>query len=64
MEGQFWSGGVIDEIADVKAEAWQANIRPALDTYNPQRPGDARVIAGARQLWGRSSFGAVNGCAR
>lgn len=38
MEGQFWSGGVIDEIADVKAEAWQANIRPALDTYNPQRP--------------------------
>lgn len=38
MEGVFWSGGVIDEIADVKAEAWEANIRPALDTFNPSRP--------------------------
>jgi hypothetical protein len=38
MEGVFWSGGVIDEIADVKEEAWEANIRPALDTFNPQRP--------------------------
>lgn len=38
MEGVFWSGGVIDEIADVKPEAWQANIRPALDTFNPTRP--------------------------
>ena len=38
IEGVFWSGGVIDEIADVKEEAWQANIRPALDTYNPERP--------------------------
>lgn len=38
MEGQFWSGGVIDEIADVKSEAWEANIRPALDTFNPTRP--------------------------
>ena len=38
MEGQFWTGGVIDEIADVKAEAWEANIRPALDTFNPTRP--------------------------
>lgn len=38
MEGVLWSGGVIDEIADVKTEAWQANIRPALDTFNPSRP--------------------------
>jgi hypothetical protein len=38
MEGVFWSGGVIDEIADIKAEAWEANISPALDTFNPARP--------------------------
>jgi hypothetical protein len=38
IEGVFWSGGVIDEIADVKGDAWQANIRPALDTFNPTRP--------------------------
>lgn len=39
IEGVFWSGGVIDEIADIKPEAWEANIRPALDTFNPTRPG-------------------------
>lgn len=38
FEGIAWSGGVIDEIADIKPEAWEANIRPALDTYNPTRP--------------------------
>lgn len=38
MEGRLWSGGVIDEIADIKPEAWEANIRPALDTFNPLRP--------------------------
>lgn len=38
IEGVFWSGGGIDEIADVKQEAWEANIRPALDTFNPTRP--------------------------
>jgi hypothetical protein len=38
FEGIFWSGGIIDEIADIKPEAWEANIRPALDTYNPTRP--------------------------
>lgn len=38
IEGVFWSGGVIDEIADIKAEAWEANISPALDTFNPTRP--------------------------
>jgi len=38
FEGVFWSGGIIDEIADIKAGAWEANIRPALDTFNPTRP--------------------------
>lgn len=38
FEGIHWSGGGIDEIADIKPEAWEANIRPALDTFNPQRP--------------------------
>jgi len=30
IEGQPWDGGVVDEIADVKEEAWPKNIRPAL----------------------------------
>ena len=38
IEGIVWTGGVIDEIADVKPEAWESNIRPALDTFNPTRP--------------------------
>ena len=38
FEGIFWSGGIIDEIADIKPEAWEANIMPALDTFNPTRP--------------------------
>lgn len=38
IEGILWTGGVIDEIADIKGEAWEANIRPALDTFNPTRP--------------------------
>lgn len=38
IEGIFWSGGIIDEIADIKAKAWPEHIRPALDTYNPSRP--------------------------
>ena len=38
IEGILWTGGIIDEIADVKPDAWEANIRPALDTYNPSRP--------------------------
>lgn len=38
IEGILWTGGVIDEIADIKGEAWEANIRPALDTFNPSRP--------------------------
>lgn len=38
IEGAFWSGGIIDEIADVKGNAWNENISPALDTFNPLRP--------------------------
>lgn len=38
IEGTFWSGGIIDEIADIKPEAWAEHIRPALDTFNPSRP--------------------------
>lgn len=38
IEGVFWTGGGIDEIADIKEQAWEANIRPALDTFNPTRP--------------------------
>lgn len=38
IEGIPWTGGVIDEIADVKAHAWEANILPALNTVTPERP--------------------------
>lgn len=38
IEGSRWSGGVIDEIADIKPDAWEANVKPALDTFDPQRP--------------------------
>lgn len=38
MEGSIWTGGIIDEIADVKEGAWQENISPALDTFNPEKP--------------------------
>jgi len=38
FEGVPWTGGVIDEIADVKESAWQANILPALNTVSPLRP--------------------------
>lgn len=38
MEGVLWIGGIIDEIADVKPNAWAENISPALDTYNPLNP--------------------------
>jgi hypothetical protein len=30
MEGFPWDGGIIDEIANIKPDAWEANIRPAL----------------------------------
>lgn len=38
IEGIAWTGGVIDEIADIKSHAWQANILPALNTVSPERP--------------------------
>ena len=38
MEGSFWTGGIIDEIADVREGAWEENISPALDTFNPTMP--------------------------
>lgn len=38
IEGIPWTGGGIDEFADLKAEAWEANIYPALNTVNPTRP--------------------------
>lgn len=38
MEGVNWTGGGIDEIADVKANAVNENIMPALDTVHPLRP--------------------------
>lgn len=38
IEGVPWTGGLIDEIADIKADAWEANIYPALNTVNPTRP--------------------------
>ena len=38
IEGQFWTGGVVDEIGNCKPEAWPENISPALDTFNPANP--------------------------
>lgn len=38
MEGVYWAGGIVDEIADTKEEAWPENIAPALDTFNPSAP--------------------------
>jgi hypothetical protein len=38
MEGIIWHGGIIDEIADIKPDAWALNISPALDTVHPLNP--------------------------
>ena len=38
IEGIPWTGGGIDEFADIKADAWEANILPALNTVNPTKP--------------------------
>ena len=38
VEGTPWKGGGIDEVADIKADAWEANILPALNTVNPLDP--------------------------
>jgi len=38
IEGVPWKGGGIDEFADIKSTAWEANILPALNTVNPLDP--------------------------
>lgn len=38
IEGIPWLGGGIDEFADIKPDAWEANIYPALNTVHPLRP--------------------------
>lgn len=38
IEGTDWTGGVIDEIANVKGDSLYENIMPALNTVNPTRP--------------------------
>lgn len=38
IEGIPWTGGGIDEFADIKDGAWEANIFPALNTVNPTDP--------------------------
>ncbi|MGY2271035.1 MULTISPECIES: terminase large subunit domain-containing protein [Pseudomonas] len=38
IEGIPWTGGGIDEFADIKPDAWEANILPALNTVNPTMP--------------------------
>ena len=38
IEGIAWKGGGIDEFADIKPDAWEANIYPALNTVNPLDP--------------------------
>ena len=38
IEGTPWTGGVIDEIADIKPASVQENIMPALNTVDPRRP--------------------------
>ncbi len=39
IEGIPWWGGIIDEFAYVKEDAWNLSIAPALDTRDPTRPG-------------------------
>ena len=38
IEGISFQGGIVDEIADCKPDAWSINIAPALDTFNPTNP--------------------------
>ena len=38
FEGVPWDGGVIDEVDELKSDAWPLNISPALDTVNPLKP--------------------------
>lgn len=34
IEGSPWDGGILDEYANMKAEAWGANVRPSLSDRN------------------------------
>jgi len=38
IEGVAWTGGGIDEIADIREAAIDSNIMPALNTVDPRRP--------------------------
>ncbi len=38
FEGTEWHGGALDEIANIKENAWAENILPALNTVNPTNP--------------------------
>lgn len=38
FEGIPWTGGGIDEFGNLKENAWEENIMPALDTVDPRRP--------------------------
>lgn len=38
IEGINWTGGGIDEIADIHKEALEVNILPSLNTVDPRRP--------------------------
>lgn len=38
IEGTPWTGGVVDEVADIKANSVNENIMPALNTVDPRRP--------------------------
>lgn len=38
FEGAAWTGGGIDEFGNMKENAWNENIMPALDTVDPRRP--------------------------
>lgn len=38
IEGIPWKGGGIDEFADIKPNAWESNIYPALNTVDPTKP--------------------------
>ena len=38
IEGTPWTGGGIDEIANIKENSWPEHILPALNTFNPNRP--------------------------
>lgn len=38
FEGVNWTGGIIDEVANIKSESIESNIMPALNTVDPRRP--------------------------